>query len=85
MELQKALPIVGQGTMGLPHGITRAFSDAGVLNLGRDIPVKHRLILASLGLALLLKMIDIRQNCAGVASAARLGAQHSAIAKMGTR
>jgi TonB family protein len=37
-----------------PRGITRAISDAGVLNLGRDIPVKHRLIFASIGLALLL-------------------------------
>ncbi len=43
-----------QRTIGPPHGITRAFSDAGVLNLGRDIPVKLRLILASVGLALLL-------------------------------
>ncbi|HXA78774.1 MAG TPA: energy transducer TonB [Candidatus Acidoferrales bacterium] len=46
--------IVDKGTIGPAHGITRAFSDAGVLNLGRDIPVKLRLILASLGLALLL-------------------------------
>jgi TonB family protein len=37
-----------------PHGITRAFSDAGVLGFGRDMSVKYRIILASIGLALLL-------------------------------
>jgi TonB family protein len=36
------------------HGITRAFSDAGVVGFGRDIPVTYRVILASIGLALLL-------------------------------
>jgi TonB family protein len=36
------------------HGITRAFSDAGVLGLGRDITVKYKIIIASVGLALLL-------------------------------
>jgi TonB family protein len=36
------------------HGTTRAFSDAGVLGLARGMPVKHRIIFASIGLALLL-------------------------------
>ncbi len=36
------------------HGITRAFSDAGVLGLGRGIPVIYRKIVVSVGLALLL-------------------------------
>jgi TonB family protein len=36
------------------HGITRAFSDAGVLGFGRDMPVKYKITVASIGLALLL-------------------------------